>query len=158
MKKMGVAIVSVVVGLSASTLFLWGHYQIQPLQSPPYAQENPVYEARNLRCPDPTIVDARAVILKASDEPGKEQSVFYIRSEETPVKDLEKRLHDVFATRAEKTVYLVDAAAIEKPETSELLGLLRKSMDVDRICVIDPQKPPKWYPPPEIVSPKLGGF
>jgi hypothetical protein len=146
MNKLGWVIFSAVIVLGTSTLLFWRHYKIQPLVSP-QPQTKSIYEAHNRRCPDPMDM-GRPVILKPVDEQGKQLSVVALGTEEMPLGELEKRLQSIFATRDDKTIYVVDPAAVKEFHKSNLVELLLRYDFIDQICVVDPQNPPKWYPPP----------
>jgi hypothetical protein len=94
------------------------------------------------------------VILKPIDEQGKQLSVVALPSQEMPSRNLEKWLQSIFTTRAERTIYVVDPRAVKEPHESSLVDLLMHYDFINQICVIDPQNPPKWYPPPVPVHTK----
>jgi len=152
MNKNWWAIVGVVIVLGTSTLLFWRHYEIQPLLSLQQPTKL-IYEAHNRSCPNPTEMGI-PVILKPVDEPGKPLSVVALPSQEMPSGGLEKWLQSIFATRAERTIYVFDSRAVKEPHASSLVTLLVHYDFINQICVIDPQNPPKWYPPPVPVHTK----
>ena len=147
MNRLGWAIFGAVIVLGTSGLLFWPRYETQPLPSP-QQQAKPIYEAHNRRCPDPVAIGDIPVILKPIDEPGKQLSVVALPSQERPLGDLEKWLQPIFATRADRTIYVFDPVAVKEPHESSLVDLLMHYNFIDRICVVDPQSPPKWYPLP----------
>lgn len=147
MSKAGWAIFGAVIVLGASALLFWRHYEIPPLPSP-QPKAKPLYEAHNGRCPNPMDMGGIPVIVKPVHEPRNQISVVALMTEEIPLGELEKRLQSIFATRADRTIYLVDPGAVKKPHESSLVDLLMHYDFIDRICVVDPENPPKWYPPP----------
>jgi hypothetical protein len=152
MNKLEWAIFGVVIVLGSSMLLFWQHYEIQPLPSLQQPAKL-IYEARNRRC---DMGGGIPVILKPVDETGKQLSVVALPSQEMRSGDLEKWLQSIFAARAERTIYVFDPRAVKEPHESSLVNLLMHYDFINQICVIDPQNPPKWYPPPVPVHTKNG--
>lgn len=143
--KLYAAITVIVLGLGLAGVLISRHYQIAPL---PSAKElpKPVYEAHNLRCPDPTNMQPAPIILTPPDEAADQDSVVNLRWEQLSLQDLQKRIPQIFATRGDRTIYVVYPGPIPKAGQSKLIQLLIKHNLIDRVCLIDPNNPPKWYP------------
>jgi hypothetical protein len=156
MKRGGWIVINFVV-LCAAALLAWRYYRIQPL---PLAHQSgkPVFEAHNLRCPDPTDLDRTPVILTPPDDAADQDSMVKLRWERLPFQDLQKRIPEIFATRADRTVYVVYPGAIPKAQQSKLIQLLIRHDFIDRVCLIDPKNPPQWYPIRILMYPTASHF
>jgi hypothetical protein len=143
-KRVGRVIVSVVV-LGAATLFAWRHYRIQPLPLP-IQSGKPIYEAHNLRCPDPTNMNPAPIILEPPDQEADQGSMVRLRWEQLSLQELQKRIPEIFATREHRTIYVVYPGPILKADQSRLIQLLIQHDLIDRVCLIDSNNPPRWYP------------
>jgi hypothetical protein len=69
-----------------------------------------------------------------------------INQQKLPANRLHDLLTDILRTRVDRTIYLVDNSARDDRDSIVLEKMLEQLPVVARICVIDPQRPPAWYP------------
>jgi hypothetical protein len=151
MKKTGWTVISVAVLATASVLFLL-HFRIQPLLQVP---EKQVYKAANLFCShlatDP--VRSRPIFVELVQEMNNPHPLVRINQDKFSMEDAPERLHTIFAVRAERVVYVVEAVDASRSKTSQLMKMVEDLDVIDKVCVVDSRNPPSWYPPPEIMHP-----
>jgi hypothetical protein len=151
MKKTGWTVISVALLATASVLFCH-HFRIQPL---PQVPEKQVYKATNLFCSHLATDPGRSwsIFVELVQEMDNPHPRVRINQEKFSMEDAPGRLHTIFAVRAERVVYVVEAVGASRSKTSELMKMVQGLDVIDKVCVVDSKNPPSWYPLPEIVHP-----
>jgi hypothetical protein len=136
--------VALVAAISAGLLVL--RYRIQPLQGSTQPHMVEVYGANTRPCLDfVEDVQPRLVILKQARVSGR--VMVFVNQDTSTLDGLAGRLTDIFKTRAEKTVFLIDSSDVDLTSWIALERVVQHVAEIDRICVIDQKHPPSWYPP-----------
>jgi hypothetical protein len=123
---------------------LYRRYRILPLTSEEQPHRTAVLTAANVECTqnDLNYVD-RVIVLQTEGNLANVR----INWDKLPTGALQERLTDILKTRADRTVYLVDNSSRDGQASLALQKMVEQVPVVDRICIIDPNHPPAWYPP-----------
>lgn len=137
-----VTIVSVVAVFS---LALYRRFRIHPLETAPKPNSAYIVSALNTKCdPRHGLAYDRVVLLRTTLDP----SVIKINTEDVQLNQLGKDLTDIFRTRTERIVYVLQDAGPDGNASAELARMVAQMPVIDRVCVVDLKHPPAWYPPP----------
>lgn len=135
-----VSAILVLMAALAETLYLRLH--IRPLGSPQPMLAT-VQSASDPKCDPGDPLIARVVLLR----PISDSSGVKINSEVAQPNELGTRLTDIYKTRAERTVYVV-----ENDDHDAKAAALAKAVAqidvIDRVCMVNLKHLPAWYPPP----------
>jgi hypothetical protein len=160
MRKIGWIMTCLVVLLSALALVLYRHYRIQPLPGYPFdfagQHRKRVDKATSLFCREwgerPV---SRIVIVELVQQTKELRPLISINTETQSWPEAQERLKQIYSTRPDRVVFLVDNANEDQRYRSELIDLVRQSPMIEDVCVIDPKSPPSWYPPPDVRMPAV---
>ncbi|HEY6307420.1 MAG TPA: hypothetical protein VI488_13275 [Candidatus Angelobacter sp.] len=160
MRKIGWIAGCSVALLSVLGTFLYSHYQIQPLSGYPLDSASEprkrVHKATDLFCREwgerPV---SRIVIVELVQRTSEMRPLISINTETQSWPEAQERLKQIYSTRADRVVFLVDNANVDQRYRSELMDLMRQSPIIEDVCVIDPENPPSWYPPPDVRMPAV---
>jgi hypothetical protein len=135
---------AVFVGLAILAVALYHRLRILPLEGPPRPKGAQILTVLNAKC-DPGDLNYKRVFVV---RPTPDRSTVQIDSENVPLQRLGADLTQIFRTRAERTVYVIQDADGDGKEPSPLTKMVAQIPVIDRVCVIDSKHPPAWYPPP----------
>lgn len=123
-------------------------YRVQPLEGPTTPHMVEVLGAHTETCMQAIgdIGRPRLVILDPAS--ASRRPIVFVNRDASTFEKLPERLTDLFKVRAERTVFLIDSSDRDLTSWIALERLVQHVPTIDRICVIDPKKPPSWYPPP----------
>jgi hypothetical protein len=147
---MGKAFLAVVflASILATAFFVDRHYRILPLENTVTTHHPDVLSAASGSC-KPDVQLGRTIVLRTDPD----LASLKINQQKLPANMLHDILTEILRTRVDRTIYLVDNSARDNRDSMILEKMLQQLPVVSRICVIDPQNPPAWYP----LKPYLAG-
>jgi len=120
-------------------------YEIQPLERPNNARQGKVFDANFQRCApeDP----GRTIVVHLEPSIDIAQPAIFLN--ETPLSwsELGNELEDILKTRQKRVIYVMPNEQVPPRFQTQLLAMIRHSIFVDTVCLINPRHPPAWYPP-----------
>lgn len=145
-------LILVVSALALTVAFvLHRRYRVLPLEGGRQPHRPVVLTAKNAECAnDP---GDRVIVLQTDPD----LTTLRINFDKLPAGALQQRLTDILKTRMDRTLYLVDNSSRDAQASMVLEKMVEQVPVVDRICIIDPNHPPAWYPPKPIPAGGGGG-
>jgi hypothetical protein len=137
--------VAVVFTVAVLAVVLYHRFRIRPLESAPKPNSAYIVSALNAKCdPRHGFEYDRVVLLQTTPDP----AVIKINTEHVQLKELAANLTDIFRTRAERTIYIVQDSGLDGSASASLAKAVAQMAVIDRVCLIDLKHQPAWYPPP----------
>src|SRR6185312_326307 len=90
-----------------------------------------------------SVQDDREVVLQTYPDLHR----LKVNEERLALGQLRDVLTDLLYTRVDRNIFLVDNSGVDHRASSVLEKFVEQVPVVDRVCVIDPQHAPSWYPP-----------
>lgn len=142
------------IALAILAIWFVRRYEIQPLERAGRANPGKVYDANNVqRCtPDDP---GRTIVAHLEQSIGIGQPSVFLNNTRLSWSDLGNELEDIFKTKQKRVIYVMPNEQVPPRYQSQLLALIRHSIFVDTVCLIDPRHPPGWYPSRQV--PTAGG-
>jgi hypothetical protein len=127
-------------------------FRIQPL--PEVSRASPrVRNANDDACSKFGVDYASPPLIFVQTVQGHDQNLIKINHETMSVEEAKKYLQGIYSPRAARVVFiLAPNTDIAFPGYSEALSLVEHIDVIDTVCIINPNKPPKWFPPKEVVN------
>jgi hypothetical protein len=144
------------IALALVAIWFVRRYEIQPLGRQGRANPGKVYDANIQRCtPDDP---GRTIVAHLEPSIDIAQPAVFLNQTPLPWSELGNELEDLFKTRQKRVIYVMPNEQVPPRFQAQLLALVRHSIFVDTICVIDPRHPPAWYLPPVYRGGGSGGL
>jgi hypothetical protein len=161
MSKAGWITACVAVFLAVLTVGLYRHYRIQPLLE--HSLDSASHDRKRVRKATSLFCSnwaehpvSRVVLLQLVPKTRDTRPLISINEDETETwSQAREWLARIYSTRADRVVFVVDNADVDKRYRSELMDMLEQSPVIEDVCVIDPNNPPSWYPLQRVVMPKV---
>lgn len=123
---------------------LYHRLRILPLEGPPRPKAAQILSVSNAKCDPGDLNSHRVFVVARTFDP----LIVKVNSESVPLQRLGRDLTQIFSTRAERTVYVVEDGDRDANASAALTKMVAQMPVIDRVCVIDLKRPPAWYPPP----------
>src|SRR5215469_5522840 len=133
------------IALAVLAIWFVRRYEIQPLERPGKAPQGKVYDANIQRCtPDDP---GRTIVAHLEPSINLAQPAIFLNKTPLSWGELGNELEDIFKTQQKRVIYVMPNEQVPPRFQAQLLAMIRHSIFVDTVCLIDPRHPPAWYPP-----------